>query len=530
MDTLVHCVRMWVGPTVQLSEILDLEVWRRAKPDVVAGHHLLDRDVRWVHTSELAEAASLLKGGEILLTTGFGLAGRGPVAQQTYVSQLADRGVLALALDLGWTFEAVPAPLAEAAKRRDLVLIALRELVPFVELTEAAQSALIHESFTGLRLRHDVDQILHELLEQGRGAPALVSALSEQLDCAVLLEASGGQLVACAGLGETTAITTLEDGRTEDVEIRVRGQAWGWLHFVDCPETHSQLLVAAKRSASSALAIALLNEQELPAARRRYRREFLSSLVEGSFGSRGDLLGQATLIGLNLPSDGSVVGFAVGGFNTEDAAAAVQAAEVAASKHRGLACDVNGRVVGLLDARGMNDGQRLAEELLHMIDETMRRRGALSRARVALGPVANGLESVGASLRAAQTTLRLAEDLQAVSRAVTSHGMGADRLLGCILDDPVLAQVIDEQIGPLVEYDDARGSDLAQTLWVYLLHGSAKSGAAAALHIRRQTLYKRIVKIADLLGDVEDPERRLSLLMALRAEAMTASRSRQRRG
>ena len=515
---------------MQLSDILDLEVWRRAKPDVVTGHHLLDRDVRWVHTSELAEAASLLKGGEILLTTGLGLAGRGPVAQQTYVSQLADRGVLALALDLGWTFEAVPAPLAEAAKRRDLVFIALRELVPFVELTEAAQSALIHESFTGLRLRHDVDQILYELLEQGQGAPALVSALSEQLDCAVLLEAPGGQFVACAGLGEATAITTLEDGRTEDVEVRVRGQAWGWLHFVDCPETHSQLLVAAKRSASSALAIALLNEQQSPAVRgRRYRREFLSSLVEGSFGSRGDLLGQATLVGLNLPSDGSVVGFAVGGFNTEDAAAAVQAAEVAASEHRGLAGDVNGRVVGLFDARGMNDGQRLAEALLHKIDETMRRRGALSRARVALGPVVNGLESVGASLRAAQTTLRLAEDLQAVSRAVTSHGMGADRLLGQILDDPVLAQVIDEQIGPLVQYDDARGSDLVQTLWVYLLHGSAKSGAAAALHIRRQTLYKRVVKIADLLGDVEDPERRLSLLMALRAEAMTASRPRQRR-
>ena len=59
--------------TLTLGEVLDLDALRRARPEMLHGDHLLHRPVRWVHTSELAEAAFLLKGGELLLTTGQGL-------------------------------------------------------------------------------------------------------------------------------------------------------------------------------------------------------------------------------------------------------------------------------------------------------------------------------------------------------------------------------------------------------------------------------------------------------------------------
>ena len=45
-------------------------------PEVLAGADASTRPVRWVHVSETAEAARWLDGGELLLTTGVGLAGR----------------------------------------------------------------------------------------------------------------------------------------------------------------------------------------------------------------------------------------------------------------------------------------------------------------------------------------------------------------------------------------------------------------------------------------------------------------------
>jgi purine catabolism regulator len=62
---------------LNLQELLDLPVLRRARPEVVVGSHLEARPVRWVHTSEIYEISPLLKGGEVLLTTGLGLVGLG---------------------------------------------------------------------------------------------------------------------------------------------------------------------------------------------------------------------------------------------------------------------------------------------------------------------------------------------------------------------------------------------------------------------------------------------------------------------
>ena len=60
-------------PTV--GDLLRLDVIRRGSPRVVAGSSGLSARVRWVHVLELADAAHLLKGGELVLSTGVALPG-----------------------------------------------------------------------------------------------------------------------------------------------------------------------------------------------------------------------------------------------------------------------------------------------------------------------------------------------------------------------------------------------------------------------------------------------------------------------
>ena len=57
-------------PTIR--EVLRLEEVVTAVPEVLTGEDALDRPVRWVHVSETADVTHLVKGGELILSTGVG--------------------------------------------------------------------------------------------------------------------------------------------------------------------------------------------------------------------------------------------------------------------------------------------------------------------------------------------------------------------------------------------------------------------------------------------------------------------------
>lgn len=508
---------------VSLAEVLALDEIQRARPELVVGEHLLDREIRWVHTSELAEAAALLKGGELLLTTGLGLAGRGPVAQETYVAELAARNVAALALELGWTFATPPEPMVAAARRHDLPLIALHEIVPFVEMTEAVQSRLLRAGYAELRLDQDVDQILQAQLLRGEGPETLVSVLADFLHCPVILETASSHVVAFAGLPPgISAQAALKCGRIHSAPVEVLGDRWGWLRFLDLPRERAAVLRAVQERAPLAIALSLLRDQQSLSLRSRVAQSFVQELLSGRILSRGELIVRATLINFRAPADGAFIGVVVGCYPVEDSALVLRATEESLREHRALVVELDGLVLGLVEASRVRDVQESAQRLVTSITSFMARRCSRSQPRVAVGPVVTGLEAVGVTLCEAQATLLLAEELDVPMRAVTARGLAADRILSQMTGEPLLGLFVEDQIGPLVRYDAEHGGTLTETLWTYLTHASAKSDAAQVLHVRRQTLYKRLAKIADLIGNVEDPQRRLSLLMALRAHQLLA--------
>jgi PucR family transcriptional regulator, purine catabolism regulatory protein len=87
-------------PTV--ATILALDAVQAGRPRVVAGagrlDGRLDGPVRWVHAIEMADAARLLRGGELVLTTGIALPDD-PPSLDAYVGGLAGVGVSAVAVE-----------------------------------------------------------------------------------------------------------------------------------------------------------------------------------------------------------------------------------------------------------------------------------------------------------------------------------------------------------------------------------------------------------------------------------------------
>ena len=139
-----------------LVDVLAHEVFRRAGAEVLTGPVPQGRQVRWVHSTEVYEVAPLLRGGELLLTTGLGLAGSAEQDRRAYVRAVADAGLAALALELGWTFEAMPPDMLAEACDAGLPLVALHSRVPFAEITEAVNSSIVDRSIVRLRYADDL--------------------------------------------------------------------------------------------------------------------------------------------------------------------------------------------------------------------------------------------------------------------------------------------------------------------------------------------------------------------------------------
>ena len=128
-----------------LREVLDLDAVRRGAPRVVAGTEQLDGVVRWVHAVEVTNIRRLLRGGELVLSTGIALP-ESAAGLADYVAELAEVGIAGLAVELGRRYAAaLPDALVGAAQARGVPLIELHREVPFIEITEAVHTRIIDE-------------------------------------------------------------------------------------------------------------------------------------------------------------------------------------------------------------------------------------------------------------------------------------------------------------------------------------------------------------------------------------------------
>jgi GAF domain-containing protein/sugar diacid utilization regulator len=102
----------------------------------------------------------------------------------------------------------------------------------------------------------------------------------------------------------------------------------------------------------------------------------------------------------------------------------------------------------------------------------------------------------------------------------TGHGAALPDLgfLGVLLGDHAdLAGYVRQTLGPVLDYDARRGTELVRTLDAYFVHGASLTRTKSALHIHVNTVVQRLERIGRLLGkDWNAPARSLEIQLALR--------------
>ncbi|TXS08708.1 helix-turn-helix domain-containing protein [Streptomyces sp. NBC_01201] len=185
----------------------------------------------------------------------------------------------------------------------------------------------------------------------------------------------------------------------------------------------------------------------------------------------------------------------------------------------GVSAEHAGTVVLLVDGGGTPPGdaaRAAATQLGHLVQAPVTVSGT--------GP-ARGARELAAAYAEAARCLR-------AMRVLGREGEGAcvDELgfLGVVLGNAKdVDGFVTAVLGPLLRYDERRGTQLVRTLRAYFGAGGSLIRAKDELHVHVNTVVQRLDRIQVLLGrDWNEPDRALELQLALRLHLLSGTRDR----
>lgn len=507
-------------PTIR--EVLRLEEVVTAVPEVLTGDGGLDRPVRWVHVSETADVTHLVKGGELILSTGVGWPGDA-ATQRDFASRLVDAAIVGVVLELGHRFVEPPKAFTDAAAALDLPFIVLHREARFVAITEAVHSRVIADQMAALKARDEIHALFTQLSLRGSPADYIVAQVARVLGCPAVLEDLTHRVIAVEAMGDDARVLRDWEQRSrqahdraadavargalpsqEDwtiVPVEARGICWGYLMALP-GRPHPAGRTNVLEQAAIALALGRLADRGADEWTRTSHERVVAALLGRRFAGESSFADRLEASGVPVTGR-SLVGLAVrvrGNAQGADAvASAVRELGIPTITAPHPSVDAGASVI---IASLPRDGRLSDPVLLAFAEATASAAGAQpADVTVTVGAQADGIPGLLASVEQSIQLLTPREDHRRRGPLIVRvEDRPLLRLLNSFGSDPRLQAHSERMLAPLIEHDLRRGGDLLDVLTAYLAYPGNRTRAATASHLSRSVFYQRIALIEDLLG------------------------------
>lgn len=405
----------------------------------------------------------------------------------------------------------------------DLAGVAIDKTSLLKQLTASLRSAhaLTSRTQAQLRLATELCLLHKDLLELALGgcdAATLTAETRRRLGGAVVLLGPDGTLLAADGEplspdglpeaaildAEASGSPLLVGGDTWVAPVRAGSEALGTLLMRPDTLLTEPLEIGPAVVAQAFATLLVLRRSTPPLLVEQASDELLDELLIGDLRPPAQLRQRALRLGLNLGKPHVlVVARPEEHPSPRTGAWTVQYAR----RTGGLKTVQQDRVVMLLPG---SDPTAAANDVLDQLGPLLDHPVTVS----ASGPV-DDVVAVSHAYREALRCLDAMTAIGATGRAASARDLG---FVGVLLaDNHDVEGFITSTIGPVVDYDEQRFTELTRTLKAYYDTGASPSQAAQRLHVHPNTVGRRLERITDLLGsDWQQPHRALEIQLALR--------------
>jgi len=388
----------------------------------------------------------------------------------------------------------------------------------------AALNAQLESTVSTLTKIMETHRRLNEIVATG-GEMGIAMTLHRLTALPVLIQDVHGNVRACVGEAIGGQSGKEAPARRRELIRRLRvahravyhRQAWmvlanpradvlGVIALVDPARTASETDLAALEYAATVLSVELAHLQSIAEAELRSQRDFAEELLAGA--DESAVKASAHVLGYDPQRPHRVViaaGPSRGGLDEQFFHSVVRHA-------RGL--DVGSLVVARTDyVVIIADREADLAKLQAAIATDLPNHTC----RLAVGSSYPDAWHVAASYREAQFVASLASSALSNPAVPVLYfdSLGVYRMLSSVADPAGIEAFMNQQLGPLIEYDRQHHASLVLTLARYFQSGCNYDGAATALSVHRSTLKYRLKRIRDVLGrDPNDGSARLDLHLA----------------
>ncbi|WP_053377336.1 PucR family transcriptional regulator [Paenibacillus sp. FJAT-27812] len=521
-----------------VKEILERPLFHKA--EAIASEEALNRIVKWVHIMEVTQVGHLLNGHELILCTGIGWHDDEALSL-LFLQQLIDSGASGLCIELGQYAKQPFDKMKALAKRESFPLIFFHEEVRYIDITQDLHAYFIHQHHRMVSELETLSTELNQLLLSGKGMMSLLRLLHQTTGAQVAFFPLGAEPHFVPHMPRAKADSFYEQwiygkmfAEPQQKRIIAHRPILALDHlFADLLLQSklelSEFQILALDRAATAIAQEMMRTKYME-ERRRHKEDLWSvDWLSGKHSANDvqdyirSLKPAAKLTGVTvILFDFSDVSKQLA--DKDDGNLLIQKNMVARAIFEGeglllLPLLLHDHIVFIvLDQLSAIQFKERLLRAIHRLQKTeQHQEAAFFSSHIGIGSYIKQLTNVQESYETAKETLAIQKDIGPLPSPFYGD-LHLHKIIYTLKKADALPALMEEYIGPVVASDQEKNGHLLQTLNVYLRLSGSKQETAKALFIARQTLYHRLDKLAALLGDdFMEPEKRLTIELALRA-------------
>lgn len=551
---------------ITVEDLLNLKIMNNC--NLIAGFKSIRNTISRVNIMADPDIPDWIQEGEFLLTTAYFFEKDGVETQKNLIKACVDKKLAGIGIKLSPYVEALSQEVLDLANELNLPIVDIYHSIPLADvMTIAFQEIFNKQALLLKRVEHIHEQLMNATLE-GTGLESIVKIVQNNVKNPVVLMIDGSDEM-IEDLGESTY---LRDELFDDVydfkeyqnkrnklkrldedkilingtyvnrmimPVVLRDNLYGHIFTWATSMPLGGFDLAILESASTTIALNILQQLSVKEVEIRYRSEFFDDLVSVDENRKLKSLNKAKLY--NLQSDDCYVVEVIRFRRSERSHeldienepmlmdiinSMFTAIEELINYHK-LSGIISTRVNGIQILLGNKDKETLKsklndfnKQLIKLIDN----KNDVLDIRIGVGRIYEGLIETHRSFTDSIRAVRIGRKITDNS-IIRFDELGIFKILSQNYLNEELEDFYNSTLKPLVDYDQKKSTELVRTLEIYFKNNGNLTKISKELYAHYNTVLYRINRINEICEmDLNDPEDQLNLQIALKIKELLAEK------